>query len=124
MKTLAICSGGLDSAIMLAKFQKQIKVVVSFNYGSKHNAREIPMAKFNATKYKKTHIIIPLKFISDYFHSNLLKGQGHIPEGHYAEPSMKATVVPFRNGIMLSIACGIAESLGLDSVMYGNHAGD
>ena len=60
----------------------------------------------------------------DYFKSSLLEGDAAIPEGHYADENMKSTVVPFRNGIMLSIACGIAESNGLHKVMIANHGGD
>ena len=59
-----------------------------------------------------------------YFKSSLLEGAEKIPEGHYADDNMKSTVVPFRNGIMLSIACGLAESRGLLHVMMANHGGD
>lgn len=59
-----------------------------------------------------------------YFKSSLLSGAEAIPEGHYADENMKSTVVPFRNGIMLSIATGIAESNGLKHVMMANHGGD
>jgi 7-cyano-7-deazaguanine synthase len=59
-----------------------------------------------------------------YFKSSLLEGADAIPEGDYDEANMKSTVVPFRNGIMLSIACGIAESRGLTKVMIANHFGD
>ncbi|MGL4854157.1 MAG: 7-cyano-7-deazaguanine synthase, partial [Lentisphaeria bacterium] len=47
-----------------------------------------------------------------------------IPEGHYQESNMKSTVVPFRNGIMLAIAAGYAESLNADYILLGSHAGD
>lgn len=60
----------------------------------------------------------------EYFKSSLLEGADAIPEGHYADENMKSTVVPFRNGIMLSIAAGIAESHGLKYVMMANHGGD
>ena len=59
-----------------------------------------------------------------YFKSSLLEGADAIPEGHYASDNMKSTVVPFRNGIMLSIAIGIAESNALDEVLIANHGGD
>ena len=59
-----------------------------------------------------------------YFKSSLLDGAEAIPEGHYADDNMKSTVVPFRNGIMLSIAIGIAESNNLDQVFIANHGGD
>ena len=58
------------------------------------------------------------------FKSDLLRSGCDIPEGHYAEESMKKTVVPFRNGIMLSIAAGFAESIGADAVTIAAHSGD
>ena len=59
-----------------------------------------------------------------YFHSSLLDGADAIPEGHYADDNMRSTVVPFRNGIMLAVACGMAESRGLKKVLIANHSGD
>ena len=70
------------------------------------------------------HITIPLSFMHDYFKSSLLEGADAIPEGHYADENMKSTVVPFRNGIMLAIGCGMAESRGLHKVLIANHYGD
>ena len=67
---------------------------------------------------------MPLGFIGQYFKSDLLLSGGDIPEGSYADENMKSTVVPFRNGIMLAIAAGLAESYGLDTVMMANHGGD
>jgi 7-cyano-7-deazaguanine synthase len=62
--------------------------------------------------------------MAEHFESSLLSGADAIPEGHYADENMKSTVVPFRNGIMLSIAAGLAESKGLQKVMMANHFGD
>ena len=62
--------------------------------------------------------------MSQYFRSSLLSGDEAIPEGHYASENMKSTVVPFRNGIMLAIATGMAESNDLQYVMMANHGGD
>ena len=70
------------------------------------------------------HITIDLGFMHQYFKSSLLEGADAIPEGHYADDNMKSTVVPFRNGIMLSIAIGIAESNNLKKVLIANHGGD
>ena len=70
------------------------------------------------------HIDIPLQFMGQYFKSSLLAGADAIPEGHYADDNMRSTVVPFRNGIMLAVACGLAESNGLRFVMIANHGGD
>ena len=82
------------------------------------------MAQLHCKRLGIKHIIIPLDFVHQYFRSSLLEGADAIPEGHYAAENMKSTVVPFRNGIMLAIACGIAESNGLKKVMIANHAGD
>jgi 7-cyano-7-deazaguanine synthase len=62
--------------------------------------------------------------MAQHFKSSLLEGSDAIPEGHYADENMQSTVVPFRNGIMLSIAVGMAESAGLKHVMMANHGGD
>ncbi len=124
MKALLIYSGGLDSTTLLYEYRDRISLAVSFDYGSKHNAREIACAVDNCKRLGIKHLIIPLGFIGQYFKSDLLLGGGEIPEGHYAEENMKSTVVPFRNGIMLSVAAGLAESYGLDTVLLANHAGD
>lgn len=62
--------------------------------------------------------------MGEYFKSSLLEGADAIPEGNYDDDNMRSTVVPFRNGIMLSVACGLAESYGLKHVMIANHYGD
>lgn len=127
MKTLIVLSGGMDSATALGfAMQNNFEVIgaVHFQYGSKHNAKELIAAQALADHYKIKLHIVPLPFVNDLFKSDLLQSGGEIPEGHYEDQSMKRTVVPFRNGIMLSIAAGLAESLEADSVMLGNHAGD
>lgn len=122
--SVIILSGGMDSVTLLYDKVKDIALAVTFDYGSNHNKREIEFAKYHCEQLNIEHIIIPLEFIHKYFKSSLLEGADAIPEGHYADDNMKSTVVPFRNGIMLSIACGIAESRGLKRVMIANHAGD
>lgn len=122
--SIIIVSGGMDSITMLYEYQERIALGVSFNYGSKHNAREIPFAEMHCKRLGIPHITIDLAFMPEYFKSSLLKGGDPIPEGNYNEENMKSTVVPFRNGIMLSIAIGIAESHKLKYVMMANHAGD
>lgn len=123
-ENLIIVSGGMDSITLLNEYKDEIAMAVTFDYGSNHAKKEIPMAKLHCERLGIKHIIIPLAFVHDYFKSSLLEGADAIPEGHYADENMKSTVVPFRNGIMLSIACGIAESNGLKKVMIANHAGD
>ena len=124
MKALLIYSGGLDSTTLLYEYRQDIALAVTFDYGSKHNAREISYAVENCKRLGIKHLVIPLGFIGQYFKSDLLLSGGDIPEGHYAEENMKSTVVPFRNGIMLAVAAGLAESYGLDTVLLANHAGD
>lgn len=123
-KSLIILSGGMDSVTLLHDRREEIALAVTFDYGSNHNAREILCAIKNCEKLGIEHIIIPLSFIHDHFKSSLLEGAAAIPEGHYASENMKSTVVPFRNGIMLAIACGLAESRGLNRVLIANHYGD
>ncbi|MBQ9201272.1 MAG: 7-cyano-7-deazaguanine synthase QueC [Bacteroidales bacterium] len=122
--TLIVLSGGMDSVTMLYDYQDRIALAVSFDYGSKHNAREIPFARLHSQRLGIPHLVIPLDFMQRYFRSSLLLGGEAIPEGDYADENMKSTVVPFRNGIMLSVAAGLAESHGLAHVMIANHAGD
>lgn len=123
-KALIILSGGMDSTTLLYDRKEEIELAVTFDYGSNHNAREIAFAKLNCELLGIEHIIIPLSFIHQYFKSSLLENADAIPEGHYASENMKSTVVPFRNGIMLAIACGIAESRNLKKVLIANHNGD
>lgn len=122
--SVIIVSGGMDSVTLLYERKEEIALGVTFDYGSNHNAREIPFARMHCERLGIRHIIIPLAFMPDYFNSSLLSGAEAIPEGHYSDENMKSTVVPFRNGIMLAIATGIAESCGLNKVLIANHGGD
>ena len=122
--SVIIVSGGLDSVTLLYDKAETIALAVSFDYGQNHGAKELPFAAHHCRKLGIPHITIPLSFMHRYFKSSLLDGAEAIPEGHYAEENMKSTVVPFRNGIMLAIATGIAESHGLKRVYIANHGGD
>src|SRR5574344_3024497 len=122
--SVLIISGGMDSITMLYEMKDRIALAISFDYGANHNSREIPFARIHCHRLGIPHIMIPLTFIHQYFKSSLMEGAGAIPEGHYAAENMKSTVVPFRNGIMLSIAIGIAESNQLKKVLIANHGGD
>lgn len=119
-----IVSGGMDSVTMLYEYREDIALGISFDYGSNHNVREIPLARMHCERLGIEHVTIPLDFMQRYFKSALLEGAEAIPEGRYAVENMASTVVPFRNGIMLAIACGLAESRGLKRVMMANHGGD
>jgi 7-cyano-7-deazaguanine synthase len=126
MKTCVLLSGGMDSVVAFHHAMRGHEVIaaLSFDYGSKHNAREIPFAKLHCDEAGVRHEIITLGFMDALFESDLLSSGGEIPDGHYAEESMKRTVVPFRNGIMLAIAAGFAESVGADAVLIAAHSGD
>ena len=122
--SVIIVSGGMDSITLLYDKKNEIALGISFNYGSNHNVKEIPLAEMHCRRLGIKHIIINLDFMGQYFKSSLLEGGEAIPEGNYANENMKSTVVPFRNGIMLSIAIGIAESNNLKKVLIANHGGD
>ena len=124
MDCVLILSGGMDSVTLLYDYRDRIALAISFDYGSNHNAKEIPFARLHCERLGIRHLTIPLDFMGQYFRSSLLEGSEAIPEGHYADENMKSTVVPFRNGIMLAIATGIAESNDLPYVMMANHSGD
>lgn len=122
--SLIVVSGGMDSITMLYEYAQSIDMAVSFNYGSNHNARELACAAYHCHKLGIEHLVIDLSFIGQYFHSSLLEGADAVPDGEYDFDNMKSTVVPFRNGIMLAAAAGLAESHGLTRVMIANHSGD
>ena len=122
--SVLILSGGMDSVTLLYDKKERIALAVTFDYGANHNAREIPFAQLHCKRLGIRHTIIPLAFMGQYFESSLLSGADAIPEGNYDDVNMRSTVVPFRNGIMLSVAVGLAESYGLKYVMMANHGGD
>jgi 7-cyano-7-deazaguanine synthase len=124
-KAVVSLSGGIDSSTLLHWAMRRYNVVaLTFDYGSKHAEREQAAAKEIAALAGAEHILTRLPFVNELFKSDLLQSGGEIPEGHYENSSMKSTVVPFRNGIMLSIAAGFAESVGAATVLYAAHAGD
>lgn len=124
MKALIIYSGGMDSTVLLNEYKNEIELAVTFDYGSKHNDIEYSFAEKNTKQLNIKHMKIDLKNIFKHFQSDLLKSGGEIPDGHYEDEVMKKTVVPFRNGIMLSIGAGIAETNDLDTILIANHFGD
>lgn len=123
-KVLVIASGGLDSTVALIKCFNEYQYVeaITFSYGANHNHMEHSALERTCKKYCIRLTTIDLSFIHKYFQSSLLGGT--IPDGNYNESNMKSTVVPFRNGIMLSVAAGYAESNQFDCIVLGNHAGD
>jgi len=126
-KAVVIFSGGMDSTVLLTsvvrrKGSSNVEAI-NFHYGSKHNDTERRAAKAVVQELNVLLRLIDLDFMH-MFKSDLLKGGGDIPQGHYEDESMKATVVPCRNMIMIAIAAGYAESIGASAVYLGSHAGD
>jgi 7-cyano-7-deazaguanine synthase len=126
MKVVVLCSGGMDSvtALHLAAREHTVVAAISFDYGAKHGARELPLAAAQAALLGIRHEIVRLDFAERLFTSALLRSGGEIPEGHYEAETMRQTVVPFRNAVFLSIACGFAESVGAEGLLIAAHGGD
>ena len=114
MKVVVLCSGGMDSvtALYWARSVHDVVAVASFDYGAKHNHRELPFAAEHAAQLGRRHEVIPRECVNRLFAADLLKSGGAIPEGHYAAE------------IMLSIACGFAESVGAEGLVIAAHTGD
>ncbi|SDO36765.1 7-cyano-7-deazaguanine synthase QueC [Desulforhopalus singaporensis] len=124
--TLVVLSGGMDSAVLLADCINKAHrcAAISFDYGAKHNDCELAMATALCQLLKVPHTVVELPFINRLFSSTLLQSGEEVPDGAYDAETMQSTVVPFRNGIMLSIAAGYAESLGASRVVLASHSGD
>lgn len=124
---VVLLSGGLDSAVLLADQLARGRRVTaaSFEYGARHNARELACAKAICEAYGVRRLCMSLGFIGELYRSSLLSsGDGEIPMTRYDGASMARTVVPFRNGVMLAAAAGLAESIGADAVAIAAHGGD
>ncbi len=128
MKTevAVLLSGGLDSSVALhwAHQHHRVRLALSFDYASNHGKRELECAAWQAATLGVEHRIIDVSSISAHLNSGLLSGAEDIPDGSYDLESMKQTVVPFRNGIFLAIAAGIAESHGAEQLVIAAHSGD
>lgn len=122
--TILSLSGGLDSGSLLFEYKDRIKLAVSFDYGSNHNQRELEAAKFLTKKAGVEHIVVDLTETFKHISSALLEGADAVPNGAYDSGSVSACVVPFRNGIFLSILAGIADSNGCTRVALASHAGE
>jgi 7-cyano-7-deazaguanine synthase len=119
---ILIYSGGMDSTVALHEYRDLISIAVSFIYPAIHNTREIHFAKLNTQRLGVPHLVMNATDMFTGFRSGLFSGD--IPDGHYTDASMARTVVPFRNGIFVSVAAGLAESMGLSTVILANHSGD
>lgn len=122
--SVIVVSGGMDSVTLLYEKKDEIALGISFDYGCNHNHNELPLAALHCQRLGIEHVVVSLGFMHQYFKSSLLESGDSIPDGSYDEENMKSTVVPFRNGVMLAVAAGIAESNGLTKVLIANHGGD
>jgi 7-cyano-7-deazaguanine synthase len=124
-KVVVIYSGGMDSYTVLNKAMQQGYEVhaVSFNYGQRHS-KELLFAKKVCEQHKIEHKIVDISSINQLIGGSALTDDIAVPEGHYEEESMKTTVVPNRNMIMLSMAVGYAVSIEAEAVYFGAHSGD
>ena len=125
MKAVCVLSGGMDSTTLLYRLIKEGHSVyaISFNYGQRHR-KELEYASRTCKKLGVEHKIVNLSMLKELLSGSSLTSDIEVPEGHYEEESMKSTVVPNRNMIMLSIAGGWAVSLEADLIAIAVHAGD
>ncbi len=125
MKTIVICSGGLDSVTLAYKAAKESTLLglVSFDYGQRHK-RELGYAAIAAKALGVPHHILDIANVGKMLSGSALTDNLDVPDGHYAEENMKVTVVPNRNAIMLAIAYGVASAQGADRVAAAVHGGD
>lgn len=124
-KVVIIYSGGMDSYTVLHQTLSQGFEVhaVSFNYGQRHS-KELDYAKRVTDKYNIPHKVVDITSINQLIGGSSLTDTMDVPEGHYEEESMKQTVVPNRNMILLSLAVGYAVSIEAEAVYFGAHSGD
>jgi len=125
MKTLVICSGGLDSVSLAHKVAAEhtLTGLISFDYGQRHR-KEVEFAAECAHRLGVPHLISDISQTGRLLSGSALTDDVAVPDGHYAEETMKITVVPNRNAIMLAIAFGIAAAQRADAVATAVHGGD
>ena len=125
MKTIVICSGGLDSVSLahMVAAERHLTRIVSFDYGQRH-LKELDYATRCAQRLDVPHDMIDICGIGSALVGSALTDDIDVPDGHYEEESMRLTVVPNRNAIMLSIAFGVAAAHGDEAVATAVHSGD
>lgn len=125
-KVVAVVSGGLDSTVLVHHLRDLgLEVaMISFDYGQRHR-KELEFAKQTAKRFALDHEIVDLTNVTNLISRSVLTDHSRdVPDGHYAEQTMRQTVVPNRNAIMLNIAAGWAITLGAKSIATAIHAGD
>jgi 7-cyano-7-deazaguanine synthase len=125
-KAVIVCSGGMDSATLAWHYASKgyDLHLVGFDYGQRHKKELQSLAKI-ADALGAKHEIVDMSVLRNHLRgSSLTSDDIAVPDGHYAEETMRITVVPNRNAIMLSIATGIAVAEGAELVATGIHTGD
>lgn len=125
MQTLVVCSGGLDSVSLahMVAAEHRLAGLITFDYGQRHR-REIACAAACAARLGVSHDVIDIAGVGKALGGSALTDDIAVPDGHYAQETMRVTVVPNRNAIMLTIAFGIAAARRLDAVAAAVHGGD
>ncbi|KKK48852.1 hypothetical protein LCGC14_3140950, partial [marine sediment metagenome] len=125
MKTIVICSGGLDSVTLahMVADRHDLTRLVSFDYGQRHR-KELDFAAAAARRLGVPHDLIDMRGIGAVLGGSALTDDIAVPDGHYAEDTMRVTVVPNRNAIMLAVGFGVAAANGDDAVATAVHGGD
>ena len=125
-RVVAVVSGGMDSVTLafLLHAEGWRLTMVSFDYGQRHR-RELGCARAAAGRLGARHHVVDLTAAGALLGgSALTDGAVAVPEGHYTDASMRATVVPNRNAILLAVATGVAVAEGATAVAFGAHTGD
>ena len=124
-KAVIILSGGIDSTTLAYYLKdKGYKLyALTFDYGQKQR-KEIKIAKAISKGLKIPHKVIDISSVKTLLRSALTRSDIEVPHGSYTRKSMKSTVVPNRNMIMLSIAAGYASSIKAENVAFAAHGGD
>ncbi len=124
-KTLVVCSGGLDSVTLAYQVAKErtLTRLLSFDYGQRHR-KELDYAAAAAADLGVPHDIVDISGMARFLTGSALTGDVDVPDGHYSEETMRVTVVPNRNAIMLTIAFGVAAGERAEAVGAAMHAGD
>lgn len=124
--TLAVVSGGMDSTTLayMAAVDGPL-TILSFDYGQRH-VRELDYAARTAERLGAKQIVVPMSWLGPMIAgtSALVTQEIEVPDGHYAEETMRATVVPNRNAVMLNVAASVAIAVGAQRIGTGVHAGD
>lgn len=123
---VVIASGGLDSTVLANWLQARGTqlTLLSFDYGQRHRV-ELRFAAATAQALRTRHEVVDLSALGRVLQGSALTDSSvGVPDGHYTDETMRATVVPNRNAIMLDIAVALAVTTQADAVAFGAHAGD